>query len=79
VEIRCAENATSLYPQRLALTSPTNGGPSVGIVRSRVNATEFRFFFVYVDFFNNVYVFVVRIAKLIRSVKHAFSMSLNEC
>jgi hypothetical protein len=30
-----------LYPQKLALTSPTSGGPSVGIVRSRTQATEF--------------------------------------
>jgi hypothetical protein len=32
--------ATSLYPQKLALTSPTNGGRSVGIVRSRTQTTE---------------------------------------
>jgi hypothetical protein len=25
----------TLYPQKLVLTSPTSGGPSVGIVRSR--------------------------------------------
>ena len=29
------------YPQKLALTSPTGGGHSVGIVRSRTKATEF--------------------------------------
>jgi hypothetical protein len=34
----------SLYPQKLALTSPTNGGRSVGIVRSRTQATGFSFF-----------------------------------
>jgi hypothetical protein len=28
------------YPQKLALTSPTSGGRSVGIVRSRIQATE---------------------------------------
>jgi hypothetical protein len=28
------------YPQRLALASPTSGGRSVGIVRSRTKATE---------------------------------------
>jgi hypothetical protein len=33
----------SLYPQKLALTSPTSGGRSVGIVRSRTQATEFSF------------------------------------
>jgi hypothetical protein len=30
-----------LYSQRLALTSPTSGGRSVGIVRLRTTATEF--------------------------------------
>jgi len=31
---------TPLYPQKLALTSPTGGGRPVGIVRSRTKATE---------------------------------------
>jgi len=31
---------TPLYPQKLALTSPTGSGRSVGIVRSRTKATE---------------------------------------
>jgi hypothetical protein len=31
---------STLYPQKLALTSPTSGGGSVGIVRSRTQATE---------------------------------------
>jgi hypothetical protein len=35
----------TLYPQKLALTSPTNGGRSVGIVRSRTKAPEFVFVF----------------------------------
>ena len=39
--IRCANHVTPLYPQKLALTSPTGGGRSVGIVRSRTKATEF--------------------------------------
>jgi hypothetical protein len=30
----------TLYPQKLALTSPTSGGGSVGIVRSRTQSTE---------------------------------------
>jgi len=34
---------TPLYPQKLALTSPTGGGRSVGIVRVRTKATEFSF------------------------------------
>jgi hypothetical protein len=33
----------TLYPQKLALTSPTSGGFSVGIVRSRTQTTEFNF------------------------------------
>jgi hypothetical protein len=31
----------TLYPQMLTLTSPTSGGHSVRIVRSRTQATEF--------------------------------------
>jgi hypothetical protein len=34
---------TPLYPQNLAVTSPTSGGRSVGIVRSRIEATEFSY------------------------------------
>ena len=43
---RCADHVTPLYPQKLALTSPTGGGRSVGIVRSRTSATEFVCLFV---------------------------------
>jgi hypothetical protein len=39
-DLRCADHATPLYPQKLTLTSPINGGLSVGIVRSRTKATE---------------------------------------
>jgi hypothetical protein len=35
----------TLYPQKLSLTSTTSGGRSVGIVRSRTQATEFIYFF----------------------------------
>ena len=38
----CADHVTPLYPQKVALTSPTGGGRSVGIVRMRTKATEFR-------------------------------------
>jgi len=41
---------TPLYPQKLALTSPTGGGRSVGIVRVRTKATEFVLFVVCVCF-----------------------------
>jgi hypothetical protein len=33
----------TLYPQKLALTSPTSGGRSVGIVRLRTKAMQFSF------------------------------------
>jgi len=41
VGTHCADHVTLLYPQKLALTSPTGGGRSVGIVRVRPKATEF--------------------------------------
>jgi len=41
---------TPLYPQKLALTSPTGGGRSVGMVRSRTKATEFSLVLVLVSF-----------------------------
>jgi len=40
VGTRCADHVTPLYPQKLALTSPTGGGRPVGIVRVRTKATE---------------------------------------
>jgi hypothetical protein len=36
----------TLYPQKLALTSQTSGGRSVGIVRLRTKATQFSFLFI---------------------------------
>jgi hypothetical protein len=46
VGIRCAHHAT-LYPQKLALTSPTSGGRWVSIVRLRTKNTDFSVFLVY--------------------------------
>ena len=40
VVTRYADHVTPLYPRKLALTSPTGGGRSVGIVRVRTKATE---------------------------------------
>ena len=40
VGTRCADHVTPLYSQKLALTSPTGGGRSIGIVRVRTKATE---------------------------------------
>jgi hypothetical protein len=41
----CAAHTTSLYPQKLALTSPTSGDSSFGIVRLQTKATEFALLF----------------------------------
>jgi hypothetical protein len=38
--IRLTDHTTTLNQQKLALTSPTSGGRSVGIVRPRTKATE---------------------------------------
>jgi hypothetical protein len=35
----------TLFPQELALTSPTRDGRSVGIVRSRTETTQFSSFY----------------------------------
>jgi hypothetical protein len=40
VGICCTDHTTPLYPQKLALTSPTSGGRSVGIVHSQSKAKE---------------------------------------
>ena len=48
VGIRCANHVTPLYPQKLSLTSPTGGGRSVGMVRSRTKATEFSLVYIYI-------------------------------
>jgi hypothetical protein len=47
VGIRCADDAIPSTPQKLALTSPTSGGRSVGIVRLLTKTTEF-IFYIYV-------------------------------
>jgi len=44
VGTRCADHVTPFYPHKLALTSLTGGGRSVGIVRVQTKATEFFFF-----------------------------------
>jgi hypothetical protein len=46
VGTRHADHVAPLYPQKLALTSPTSGSRLVGIVRSRTHATEFVCLFV---------------------------------
>jgi hypothetical protein len=39
-----ADHAAPLYPHKIELTSPACGGRSVGIVRSRTQATEFFYY-----------------------------------
>jgi hypothetical protein len=34
---------STVYTQKLTVTSPTSGGHTVGVVRSRIQATEFSF------------------------------------
>ena len=41
VGTRCADHVTPLYPQKLALTSPTGGSRTVSIVRVWTKAMEF--------------------------------------
>jgi hypothetical protein len=41
VEIHHADHVAPLYQQKVALTSPTNGRRSAGIVRSRTKSIEF--------------------------------------
>jgi len=51
---RCADHVTSLYPQKLALTSPTGGGRSVGTVRLRTKATEFFLIYFFYYLYKNI-------------------------
>jgi hypothetical protein len=53
VGIRHAWLRETRYPLKLALTSPTSGGRSVDIVRSRTKATEFVVFVLFVVRCNN--------------------------
>jgi hypothetical protein len=51
----------SLYRQKLALTSPTSGGRSVGVVRSLIKATQLLVMLSYIDrSFNILYCIRVR-------------------
>jgi hypothetical protein len=44
VGIRHADHVAPSNPQKLAITSPTSGGRSVGIVRSRTQTMEVYFY-----------------------------------
>ena len=60
---RCADHVTPLYPQKLALTSPTDGGRSVGIVHSRTKATEFIYIYIYIYVYVYIYIYSVCVWK----------------
>ena len=60
---RCADHVTPLYPQKLALPSPTGGGRSVGIVRSRTKATEFSLVYIYIYFYT-IHLFTYNAIKI---------------
>ena len=85
---RCADHVTPLYPQKLALTSPTGDGRSVGIVRSRTKATEFSLYLCFLhievrskscpnqNLFRKIPVNIVpvpRAAQLVRTACFAFT------
>jgi hypothetical protein len=88
VGISCADHVTPLYPQKLALTSPTGGGRSVGIVHSRTKATEFSLVWfkcdwaitincslVYSDFPNSLYIkYTVRSVNIINYSRFTLSL-----
>ena len=70
----CADHVTPLYPQKkLALTSPTGGGRSVGIVRSRTKATEFSL----VLAIFSVLLYVLNIIKVVQAEIITFVLSIN--
>jgi hypothetical protein len=60
----------ALYPQKLALTSPTSCGRSVGIVRSRTKVTEFVFLAYRVLPYAYVFFFVFRDRNVISWERH---------
>jgi hypothetical protein len=66
----------TLYPQKLTLTSPTSGGRSVGIVRSRTQVTEF-YCLVYSGL--NLFLFILIFINCICIVFVVCSVSLIFC
>jgi hypothetical protein len=47
--VLCTDHEIPLYPRKLAFTSPTRGSPSVGIVHSLTQTTEFVFYVLFLD------------------------------
>jgi hypothetical protein len=78
----------TLNPQKLAVSSPTSGGRKAGIVRSRTEATEFRFLLVLISALvpsprNSIgcqcYDFQVRMIAMRRIYFHSFSTTSAAC
>jgi hypothetical protein len=59
----------TLYPHKLALTSSTNGGCSVGIVRLRTKATEL--------YINRCIIYMIPVTFVLRSLDLPFPWNWN--
>jgi hypothetical protein len=66
-----------LYPQQLALTSPTGGGRSVGIVRSRTKTTELVGWLVYSSPTDDVETPKSNSGRFSNNVQHASNLGLS--
>jgi hypothetical protein len=69
---RCPRD--TLYPQKLALTSPSSGGRSVGIVRSRAKATEL---FIVFEFETLVFPNWIRLFAFKQNTTHVSTLYRN--
>jgi hypothetical protein len=65
----------TLYPQKLAITSLTSGGRSVGIVRSRTQTMEFLFFLKSTSYEAPHYEVSSNLLSLTLSLVHIFSLA----
>jgi hypothetical protein len=68
-QIRSADYMTSLYPQRLALSVPTNSSHSVGIVRTQTQAMEFVFVLFVTTVSSCLFVFINQVHKIFEKMK----------
>jgi hypothetical protein len=48
----------TFYPQKFTLTSPTSGGRSVGIVRSRTQKTEFLLLLILINYILYIFIYI---------------------
>jgi len=78
VGTRCADHVTPFYPQKLALTSPTGGGLSVGIVRVRTKSTEFLVYYCTTINFNQKLGGVFNTAGVLLCIKDIITLKMAE-